>query len=188
MFNPRTAIIGLWRNSFLFFPHIMFNPRTAITGLHEIHLSCLPTTTTITCFAITALALYDHDIFTPPVMCARHLLVHHADVGCQLDPPSPQLFPKHDWCPTPFSLTWTRQVSWHHFHELLPFQSFILTHHHSTLQAWRSMPTWRAWSANMIIASHRHKSLYVYLYPMRIINTDISMQPGSVAVRKCSSM
>ena len=49
----------------------MFNPRTAIIGLDEIHLSCLPTTTTTTCFAITALASLldiDHDIFTPPVI------------------------------------------------------------------------------------------------------------------------
>ena len=73
----------------------MFNPRTAIIGLDEIHLCCLLTTTTTTCFALTALtSLFDidHDIFTPPVMCARHLLAHHADVGCQLNPPSPQLF------------------------------------------------------------------------------------------------
>ena len=68
--------------------------------------------------------------------------------------------------------------------ELLPLQLFIVTHRYLTLQIWHSMLTWSAWLANMIIASCRHKSLYVYHSPMIIINTDISMQPESIAVRK----
>lgn len=56
-------------------------------------ISCLPTTITTTCFAITALASLldiDHNIFTPPVIM---LTSFSSSCRCwMIGPPSPQLF------------------------------------------------------------------------------------------------